>query len=105
MLPLIRWGSDLTNTTKLFSEPPSFTGIKANTPVCVSNYGCYKSRADKYFFRNGFEAMLNYLHPSVVLLYGSFDSELRKIANKHSCEVLHHVNWTAYMHQVGGLDG
>ena len=33
VLPLIRWGSDLTYTTEVFSEPPAFLGIGKHSPV------------------------------------------------------------------------
>ncbi len=105
VLPLVRWGSRPTYTTEYLPEPPAFLGIEKSSPVCVSNYGCYKSRSDKYFFREGFEAMLEFLTPSIVVLYGANDKELMKLANKYGTKLIHFKDWTTYIHQRGGNVG
>ena len=105
MLPLVRWGSDLTYTTEVFSEPPAFLGIEKHSPVCVSNYGCYKNRADKYFFREGFSAMLKYLNPNLVVLHGANDKKLQELASQHGCKLIHFKDWTTYVHQRGDKIG
>lgn len=99
MLPLVRWGSDLTYTNEVFREPPAFLGIEKHSPVCVSNYGCFKSRADKYFFREGFAAMLDYLKPNIVVLYGAKDKKLEELASNHGCRLIYFKDWMTYVHQ------
>ena len=105
ILPLVRWGGDLTYTTQCFHKPPSFMGIEKNSPVCVSNYGCYKSKADKFYFREGFKSMLKYLKPSAVVLYGAYDLQLEKLSKKSTCKIIRFTNWSNYIHQRGDCVG
>ena len=105
VLPLIRWGSEPTFTKSTFSTPPSFAGVVKGSSVCVSNYGCYKSRADKYYFRYGFRNMLDYLEPEQVLLYGSNDRVLSSMACSTGSTVYHFPDWISFVHRRVGIDG
>ena len=71
VVPNIRWGNELTYTTKYFPEKIAFLGVARHSIVSLGTYGCIKSREDKYYFRAGLDAMLETLEPAVVLVYGS----------------------------------
>lgn len=69
--PFVRWGNELTYTTQYFPERIAFLGLPHESIVCISTYGCIRSREDKYYFRSGLEAMLDALRPRTVLVYGA----------------------------------
>ena len=70
----VRWGDESTYTDTLFPEPVAFLGAPKNSIVSIGTYGCSKTRRDKQHLREGLEAMLDYLTPQVVLVYGSMPS-------------------------------
>lgn len=71
VIPNIRWGNELTYTTKYFSEKIAFLGAPKHSIISIGTYGCIQTREDKYYFHAGLDAMLEYLEPNVVLVYGS----------------------------------
>lgn len=71
VIPNVRWGDERTYSSVLFEKPPAFAGIPRNDIVAIGSYGCCKSQEDKYYLVNGLEAMLDYLEPQVVIVYGA----------------------------------
>lgn len=67
----VRWGDERSYTTNVLPEKFAFLGAPKNSIVSIGTYGCVKSKEDKYYFREGLEAMLDELTPKVVLVYGS----------------------------------
>lgn len=94
--PLIRWGDERTYTTCLLSEKVAFVGVERRSPVVVSSYGCYQTRADKFHFEAGFMAMMDELEPSMVLVHGAIS---RSLANKvrGRTELHQYPDWTSRM--------
>lgn len=94
--PLVRWGDERTYTTCLFPEKVAFAGVEKRSPVVVSSYGCYRSKADKFHFEAGFMAMMDELEPSMVLVHGSIS---RGLANKVRVrtELHQYPDWTSRM--------
>ena len=70
VIPQIRWGNELTYTTKYFPEKVAFLGVAKHSIVAIGTYGCIKSKEDKYYFKSGLEEMLLELEPEIVLVYG-----------------------------------
>ncbi len=82
-IPNIRWGDERSYTTKFFPIPFSFSGVDKNSIVSIGTYGCIKGKENAYYFKAGLAAMLDYLTPKVVLVYGPmphniFDEHLGK---------------------------
>ena len=67
----VRWGDERSYTTDVLPEKFAFLGAPKNSVVSVGTYGCVQSKENKYYFREGLEAILDELTPEVVLVYGS----------------------------------
>jgi len=75
-IPNVRWGDERTYTTMLFNEPPAFSALPKHSIYAISAYGSISNAESKYHFRKGLEAMLDYLQPKIVLVYGAGSQKL-----------------------------
>lgn len=71
VIPQIRWGNELTYTTRYFPEKIAFLGVEKHGIAAIGTYGCISGKADKAYFSAGLQAMLETLEPAVVLVYGA----------------------------------
>lgn len=94
--PLIRWGDERTYTTCLLPEKVAFIGVEGHSPVVVSSYGCYRSRADKFHFETGFMAMMDELEPSMVLVHGAISKNLTNKVRDRT-ELHQYPDWISRM--------
>lgn len=76
VIPQVRWGNDLTYTTRVLPEPVAFLGAEKHSIVAIGTYGCFQTKDDKYHFEAGLAAMLEFLEPEIVLVYGSMNSKV-----------------------------
>ena len=76
VIPQIRWGNELTYTTRLLPERPAFLGVEKHSIVAIGTYGCFKTSDDKYHFEAGLSAMMETLEPQIVLVYGSMSEKI-----------------------------
>ena len=76
VIPQIRWGNELTYTTRLLPERVAFLGVEKHSIVAIGTYGCFKTRDDKYHFEAGLAAMMETLEPEIVLVYGSMNEKV-----------------------------
>lgn len=95
--PLVRWGNELTYTTEYFPEPIAFLGLPKHSIVCIGTYGCISSREEKYYFQAGLAAMLEYLDPVVILVYGSMPENIFGDYSRYA-EFVEYPDWTTRMH-------
>lgn len=95
--PLARWGNELTFTTQYFPEPIAFLGIQKKSVVCLGTYGCIFTREDKYYFKAGLDAMMQYLEPQVVLVYGSMPDSVFGDYLKYA-KFIQYPDWTTRVH-------
>ena len=70
IIPLVRWGNDLTFTTKYFPEKIAFLGIPKESIVAIGSYGCLKKKIHRHIFAKGLAAMMETLNPKIILVYG-----------------------------------
>lgn len=75
-VPNIRWGDERSYTTELFPEPFAFQGVDKHSIVSIGTYGCIRGSENKEHFRNGLAAMLKYLEPEIVLVYGPMPDDI-----------------------------
>ena len=75
-IPNVRWGDERSYTTILFPEPFAFIGIPKNSIVSIGTYGCIRGRENKQHFKAGLEAMITFLEPQVVLVYGPMPEDI-----------------------------
>ena len=95
----VRWGDERSYTTKELPEKFAFLGAPKNSIVSVGTYGCIKSKEDKFYFREGLEAMLDELMPEVVLVYGSMPKSV------FSTEILSKTNFVRYLDWISQVKG
>jgi len=74
--PCVRWGDDRTYSTKYYPEAAAFLGIEPHSPVVISTYGCIHGKDNTYHFKAGLEAMIDTLHPSIIMVYGSMPESI-----------------------------
>ena len=95
----VRWGDERSYSNEFLSENGekiilpekfAFLGAPKNSIVSVGTYGCIKSKEDKFYFREGLEAMLDELMPEVVLVYGSMPKKI------FTAEILSKTNFVRY---------
>lgn len=97
VIPQIRWGNELTYTTKVVPEKIAFLGVEKHSIVAIGTYGCCKTRDDKYHFEAGLNSMLDTIEPEVVLVYGSMN---KKSFQKYSkcTKFVHYTDWITRVH-------
>lgn len=97
VIPHIRWGTELTYTTKYLPEKLAFLGAPKNSILSIGTYGCIQHREDKLYFKAGLSAMLETLEPEVVLVYGPMpDSVFGDYL--HLTKFVQYDNWTKVRH-------
>ena len=101
VIPQVRWGNDLTYTTKILPEKIAFLGIEKHSIVAIGSYGCIKSRENKYHFKAGLSSMMETLEPAIVLVYGSMPDKVFNEFLKYS-HFIQYPNWTARKKRGGG---
>lgn len=58
VIPQIRWGNELTYTTKVLPEPVAFLGAEKHSIIAIGTYGCFRTKDDKYHFEAGLSVCL-----------------------------------------------
>lgn len=92
VIPNVRWGDERTYTSELFETPPAFAGIPKHDIVSIGSYGCCKTKEDKYYLSHGLDAMLNYLEPKAVIVYGCFSDKVFRDFKERS-DFYHIPDW------------
>lgn len=94
-IPNVRWGDERSYTTQYLPEPLAFLGVEKHSIVSIGSYGVVKTAPEKHHFRAGLEAMLEWLEPKVVLVYGSTPDDVFGDYWKYS-EFYKYPDWTSY---------
>lgn len=76
MYPNVRWGDERSYTTCVLPECFAFLGLPKHSIVSIGTYGASKTREEKYHMRHGLIAMLDYLEPEIVLVYGAMPDSI-----------------------------
>lgn len=74
----MRWGNERTYTTKFLPEKVAFLGIEKHSIVSIGSYGQLKNKVNRYYFKEGFDAMMETLEPEVVLVYSKLPEEWKE---------------------------
>lgn len=97
VVPTIRWSDERSYTSELFGEPFAFAGAPRRTIVAVGTYGCIRGSENRRYFREGLAAMLDYLKPKTVLVYGSMpDPVFADLLSRANFK--HYADWTTRQH-------
>lgn len=72
IIPNIRLGDERTYDYAL-------SGLRNCSVVAFGTYGCTKKVIDKYYIKKGMLAIIEKIHPEVIIIYGSIIPELKEI--------------------------
>lgn len=89
----VRWGDERSYTKDVLPEKFAFLGAPKKSVVSVGTYGCVQSKENKYYFREGLEAMLYELTPEVVLVYGSMPKKIFSADIMSKTNFVHYPDW------------
>jgi len=103
VIPNIRWGDERTFTTIIFPEPPAFLGVEKRSTVIIGTYGCSRFKEDKTFLRQDLIAMLDYLEPYQVIVYGGMPKDVFGDLMDRA-KFIHYDDYTSHRLR-GGKDG
>jgi len=99
-----RWGDERTYLSTKYGGPMAFVGLPRRNIVSVGTYGCIKGKINKEHFKKGVIAMLEYLKPKTVIVYGAIpDDVFGEIKNKTS--FVDFSDWTSARHKGGKIWG
>ena len=98
VIPNVRWGDERTYTCDFLPEPLAFLGVERHSIVSVGSYGLVKTAEEKRHFKAGLAAMLDWLEPEVVLVYGSApESAFGDVWDRS--EFVRYPDWTTHVRQ------
>ena len=97
VIPHIRWGTELTFSTKYLPDKLASLGAPKRSIVSIGTYGCIQHREEKLYFKAGLEAMLQTLEPEVVLVYGPMPDFVFG-EYLHLTKFVQYDNWTKVRH-------
>ena len=72
-------------------------GFEKHSIVSIGSYGLVKTVEEKKHFKAGLEAMIEYLEPEVVLVYGSMPKDIFTDHLKFKTQFYQYPDWTTYM--------
>ncbi len=98
VIPQVRWGNELTYTTKVLPEKLAFLGVEKHSIVAIGTYGCFKTRDDKYHFEAGLASMMETLEPEIILVYGSMNPKVFG-PYLNSAKFIPYTDWITKMHE------
>lgn len=87
-IPNVRW-------TDEESYSFAFDGLAEGCAVSVGTLGCSKDPYDKQLFINGFKVMIERIHPSCVIIYGSLTKEIEEILESNNTLYYHFPSRTS----------
>lgn len=96
VIPQVRWGNELTYTTRVLPEKVAFLGVEKHSIVAIGTYGCFKTKDDKYYFEAGLSSMMETLEPEIVLVYGSMNEKVFS-PYLHSAQFKAYPDWITRM--------
>lgn len=67
-------------------------GVPREAPICIGTHGCLKDHSDRILFKDGLRFILNELHPSHVVIYGSLPNDVSEILTEANVDVLHFLS-------------
>ena len=92
------WGNEKTYTSKILPEPIAFLGIPKKSIVSIGTYGAIKNAETRKYFREGLIAMLKYLTPKIVLVYGAMPKHIFGDLSEYA-HFIQFDNWAKLRHE------
>lgn len=65
-------------------------GIPKHDIVSIGSYGCCKTKEDKYYLTHDLQAMLSFLEPEAVIVYGAFPDSIFKTLSERT--MFYHIS-------------
>ncbi|MDD6786171.1 MAG: DUF4417 domain-containing protein [Eggerthellales bacterium] len=96
--PLCRWGDWKSYEPYITDVPLAFIGLPKYSALWVGSYGVSKKHEDKLNFKRGLEAMLEWLHPIRVFVYGAMPKDVFGDFEGMT-DFVRYANWTTMRHE------
>ena len=96
--PLCRWGDWRSYEPYITDTPLAFIGLPKGNALWLGTYGVSKKREDKQNLRKGLGAMLYWLRPVRVFVYGPMPKDVFG-EYEGSTDFVCYPNWTALRHE------
>ncbi len=71
VIPAIQWGDESSYTPTIADIPYAFLGVEKNSIVSINAQGSLGSTENRRSFYGGLQAMVKYIQPEVIIIYGS----------------------------------
>ncbi len=65
----------------------ALTGISYNGIVAIGTLGCLKDKQSRKLLKNSVKALIEYVKPRILIIYGSAPSDIFNIVNKIGCSI------------------
>ena len=99
VVPNVRWSDERTYTTSFFPEPLAFLGVPKRSVVAIGTYGQAKTAEEMRHLKAGLAAMVSYLEPQVVLVYGAMPEEPFG-RYRGMVHLVRYPDWTAHIKDI-----
>ena len=96
VIPSVHWGDERTYTSSLLHEPLAFLGVERRSIVAVGAHGQVRTPQQRRQFAAGLRAMVSYLEPYVVLVYGSVPSDMLEPYG-YGVEFVRYPDWASHV--------
>lgn len=96
VIPTVRWSDERTYEPYITEVPVSFIGIPKHSVVAIGTYGVTQNRVLRTHLISGIEAMLHWIKPIQILVYGPF-SEKYFGRIKKQADFCVYEDWTSRM--------
>ena len=96
--PLCRWGDERSYEPFITDVPLAFIGLPKHNAVWVGAYGVSKSKENAAHFRRGLIAMLEWLEPQRVFVYGAMKKSVFRDLTGLT-DFVQYPDWTTRMHR------
>lgn len=93
VIPNVRWGDSRTYNF-------AFDGIEPGGTVAVGTVGCMREREARRVFTEGLAELVNRIHPSRIVVYGSLREDVFKVVRDAGIEIVHFPSATSVVMAV-----
>lgn len=95
VIPNVRWGDERSyNSIHPDEIPFAFLGLEKGSIYSIGTYGCCQSAEEKHHIREGLRAMIHYLEPKVIVIYGPMSERIFG-EFKSKVTFIHFNDWTS----------
>lgn len=102
IIPNIRWSDERSYSDISVINPPNqnlypekpfaFCGVEKHGIYSIGTYGCINGEENMFHFKEGLKAMIYYLEPKTILVYGTMQNNVFD-EYKEKVQFVHYEDW------------